>query len=318
MEIPQRRIDRVIQRLALAFRKQVRQQAVLHIVRERAQDRAGFAIAAGAQRQPFEADHRVAAPVAEPVIAGVDAAQLAAAACASTLLFQPAARQHDELIRCHRQLLGERIALPAAARARAGRSSALPLGIEHRGCVELQAVPRMRRGDEHDRLVGGETRGEIAGAERALECRIAAIALDAIHELFSSLSSVTNARRSRPQAKRNTSGLSLRRISWRPRAHFDANDARCARRRFVVATKRNERPHLQLEASPLQQPIPHAHRVLVVRHDDGFFEHDAVELEGPHGDAMIEPELLQVPVRLAVEPLVLEFRAAQVHAAASA
>ena len=48
-------------------------------------------------------------------------------------------------------------------------------------------------------------------------------------------------------------------------------------------------------------------------HHDGLFEREVVELEGPHRDAMIEPELLQVLMRLADEALVLELRAAEVQ-----
>ena len=50
----------------------------------------------------------------------------------------------------------------------------------------------------------------------------------------------------------------------------------------------------------------------------GFFEHGVVELEGPHRDAMIEAELLQIAVRLADEALVLELGAAEVQPRASA
>ena len=145
MEVPQRRVDRVIQRLALAFGKQVRQQAVAHVVRKRTQDRAGFAIAAGAQRQSFEADHRVAAPVAEPVIAGVDGAQLAAFRLRQHVFFEAAAGQHDELIGRHRELLGERIVLElrrereqavAARRRSASKTASASNSRRSQACVE--------------------------------------------------------------------------------------------------------------------------------------------------------------------------------------
>ena len=45
---------------------------------ERAQDVARLAMTSGDERQPFEADHRVAAPVGEPVIAGDHRARIVA------------------------------------------------------------------------------------------------------------------------------------------------------------------------------------------------------------------------------------------------
>jgi hypothetical protein len=46
-----------------------------------------------------------------------------------------------------------------------------------------------------------------------------------------------------------------------------------------------------------------------------FSEHGIVELERPHRDAMIEPEFLQIAMRLADESLVLELRTAEMQPA---
>ncbi len=48
VEIPERCIDCMVERLALAFRKQVRQQPALHVLRKRAQNRTCFPVTAGA------------------------------------------------------------------------------------------------------------------------------------------------------------------------------------------------------------------------------------------------------------------------------
>ena len=109
MEVPQRRIDRVIERLPFSLGKEVRKQAILHIVRERAQDRSRLAESACRKREPFETDHGVAAPVREPVIAGIHAAQLRALCLRQHAFLQSAAGQHDELICCLCELACDRI-----------------------------------------------------------------------------------------------------------------------------------------------------------------------------------------------------------------
>jgi hypothetical protein len=66
---PQRRVDRVIGGDA-GLGEVVREEAIAHERRPRAEDAARLVVAAGGQRQARERDHRVAAPVAEPRIAG--------------------------------------------------------------------------------------------------------------------------------------------------------------------------------------------------------------------------------------------------------
>ena len=105
---------------------------------------------------------------------------------------------------------------------------------------------------------------------------------------------------------RSTSGLSGRRISCRPRRTSSVNGSPgvlARRSRRAGETTTNGRT-CRSSALAAQQAILHAHRVLVVRHHDGFFEHDAVELERPHRDAMVEAELLQVAMRLADDALI--------------
>ena len=82
MKKPERRVGGVIQALVLAFREHVGNQAVANVVGERAQNIAGFDVAAGRQRQPFQTDHRVAAPIGEPVISGNDGANFVAGGAA--------------------------------------------------------------------------------------------------------------------------------------------------------------------------------------------------------------------------------------------
>ena len=104
VEEPQRGVGRVIQAVALALRKQVRQQAVANAARERAQDAFRFCGAARQQREPFEADHRVAAPIREPVITGDHRAFFVAASAHARRIGCAADRRDDELIRCQHEL----------------------------------------------------------------------------------------------------------------------------------------------------------------------------------------------------------------------
>ena len=76
VEEPERRVGRVVQALLLALGEHVGDQAVLNVVGERAEDVARFRGSAGGEGQPFEADHGVAAPVGEPVVAGDHGAHL--------------------------------------------------------------------------------------------------------------------------------------------------------------------------------------------------------------------------------------------------
>ena len=315
VEVPQRRIGRVIERFALAFRKQVRQQAVAHVVRKRTQDRAGLAVATGGERQAFEADHRVATPVAEPVIAGVDAAQLAAFRLCHDVFFDSAAGQDHELIRGHCELLGERVAVELRRESEQTVEPAA-LRIEHGRCIEIHPVPGVHGGHEHDRLLDRDLRREVTRAERAVERGVAAVALDAVHELV--LVALVGHERRGPGLQlhaqhQRTAGMADF-VTAAPHLD-DERFAGRARRRLVVPAKCHERSDLQVQACAAQQAVLHADRVLVVHHHDGFFEHDVVDLERPHRDAVIQTKLLEIAVRVADEAVILELGAAEVQLA---
>jgi hypothetical protein len=69
VEEPERRVGGVVQPLLGSLGEHVRNEAIAHVVAERAQDVSRFALTPCAERQPLEADHRVAAPVRKPVVA---------------------------------------------------------------------------------------------------------------------------------------------------------------------------------------------------------------------------------------------------------
>ncbi len=98
MEEPQRRVGRVVQALALAVREHVGDQPVARVLRERPKDQRRFARAASRQRQTFQADHRVASPVREPVIAGNHGSRLGAVRQRPGRVIGTCRRRDEELI----------------------------------------------------------------------------------------------------------------------------------------------------------------------------------------------------------------------------
>jgi hypothetical protein len=67
----------VIEALLLAFGKHVGDEAVADVVREVVENPTGFLPPASCQGETFEADHGVAAPVGEPMVAGDENGALA-------------------------------------------------------------------------------------------------------------------------------------------------------------------------------------------------------------------------------------------------
>ena len=127
---------------------------------------------AGRERQPLEADHRVAAPVGEPVVAGDHRPHLVAGGARARRVFARARRGDHELIGGEHQLGGA-----TAARARVGRGDeplapALALGGERlagesASMVSHASVDATKRDGRARREVGAEVPGalEIARVE---------------------------------------------------------------------------------------------------------------------------------------------------------
>src|SRR3954468_20861491 len=72
VEIPERCVGGVIESLIASIREHVRNQTVMDVVRERTKNERRLALPSRGERQSLETDHRIAAPVGEPVIAGDD------------------------------------------------------------------------------------------------------------------------------------------------------------------------------------------------------------------------------------------------------
>src|SRR5262249_18414483 len=77
------------------------------IFREGSKDVSGLLHAARYESQPFKADHRVAAPVREPVIAGKDRALFVAIGVRPRGILKAAGRMDNELIGCKYKIRAE-------------------------------------------------------------------------------------------------------------------------------------------------------------------------------------------------------------------
>src|SRR3954453_23442679 len=78
MEKPEGSIRSVIEPLLLSFGEHVWDEPVTNVMCECPQNPARFGMPAGSKGQALEADHGVASPVREPVVAGNHAANLVA------------------------------------------------------------------------------------------------------------------------------------------------------------------------------------------------------------------------------------------------
>src|SRR6185312_6498189 len=96
VEVQQAGVGGVVGGLMAALGEAVGDQPVADVMGERVQDAAGLFVPSGHERQPLEADHRVAAPVGEPVVAGDHRPRLRVASAA--VVGGAAGRDDDELV----------------------------------------------------------------------------------------------------------------------------------------------------------------------------------------------------------------------------
>ena len=184
VEQPQRRVGRVVQAVTIPLGKQVRQQAVANRARERAQDPFRFGRAARQQRQPLEADHRVAAPVREPVIARDHGALFVAGGAHARGFRRAADRRHDELVRCQHELGGKAFARAPGSAAAMQLAAAVAFRRERRGPFERRDdVPRLRRRDDATGCAARQLEREHARRPGARLVHVAARFLDRVAPL---------------------------------------------------------------------------------------------------------------------------------------
>src|SRR5207237_5285444 len=86
---PKRRVGGVVSAFLGAVRKHVWNQTISDIMRERAQDVAGLEQSSRDQGQAFQANHRVASPIGEPMISGDDGPDFVAGGMRAGGFFEP-------------------------------------------------------------------------------------------------------------------------------------------------------------------------------------------------------------------------------------
>ena len=174
VEVPQRGIRRVIHARLLAFGEQVGNQPVAHVLGEGAQDIPGFDVAAGGQRQAFQRDHRVAAPVGEPMVAGDHRADFVARRIRPRRVGNARGGRDDELVGRQHQL-GRRTLAGSGHRLVDQPPAALGLG--HQGFWRIDGhhrVPRLGRRGQRHLLPRRQVDAKIARRPEHVAMRIAA------------------------------------------------------------------------------------------------------------------------------------------------
>src|SRR5439155_21073045 len=95
---PECRVCSVIEALLCAIGKHVRDQTVANVISECAKNVTRFEPATGCQGQAFEADHRVAPAIGEPMITGDNGAHLISSGMRARGFFETASGRDDKLI----------------------------------------------------------------------------------------------------------------------------------------------------------------------------------------------------------------------------
>ena len=150
MEEPQRCICGIVDPFALVLRKQVGDQAVPDVLGEIAQDAPRFGVPARHQCQPFQADHRVAPPIREPVITGNDGAVRIVARRSGLRLL--AGRLDDETVGSDHQFIRRRLAQARVRRFEQGAPSGHFFCHDFAGEKRRGRLPTLGRSGQH-RLV---------------------------------------------------------------------------------------------------------------------------------------------------------------------
>ena len=296
MEEPQRRICRVVQTFTRAVGKHVGDQPVAHVMAERAEDVTSLTIATGRQRQPLEADHRVAAPVGEPVIPGNHRADVLAGGLRARRLLGASCRSDHELIGGEHEFLRQTVV------RRTGNLQQVTTAFDF--CLSgmlrrerLDRLPRFRstqsaspapvRSDPH-----GNTLDSTAIRPTRSLCSFSI----AYGTFAAPTSSSVSAARSPCSRSRSAGSPGPTEISY---WFLIAVDRIWQRRRFahggLVRSKMNRRPQRQADrAIAAEQSIGHLRGVLPVRHEQALLDSRAAEVVDPDRQPEVQPEFDQL------------------------
>src|SRR5256885_15825114 len=105
---------------------------------ERPQDEPRLAVTPRYESQPFEADHRVASPVCEPVVAGDHRTNLVAGSGGTRRIDDASSGGEDELIRCQYEFGSHFIRRFGMCRYRGVKEPSPPLLLAEEGLLGQQ------------------------------------------------------------------------------------------------------------------------------------------------------------------------------------
>jgi hypothetical protein len=177
---PKRCVGGVVDPGVVALREHVRNETVLHIVRKGSEDVARLGIAAGDESQALEADHGVATPVGEPVVARNDRAKLVAVCVRTRCVGDSSCRVDDELIGGEDELTSK--AFPDGA-TRGGDEPRPPARFELEDFVRGEGrgnVPRFGRCGESGSRTDAEDDSEESGRILVTDGVVTATLLDSV------------------------------------------------------------------------------------------------------------------------------------------
>ena len=283
-EEPQAGIDRVVFRDVAGIRKAIRQHALAHKFRKGAHHARGNRRAPGGQRQAPQGDHRVAAPVTEPGIAGDDRHADGLSGGIAPLDQELVGRQRELLQRCRIDAargtatrVPELVHQVALARAllrqrRHGRRRVVGIGREYRRA----ALPRP------------EIELEACRAQQVLEIVEAPGGLLAMSETPIPLRLDPHCGLGAEDAIRTRVHRALNLDA--PWNGLDAQRLLAARLPVVVAIRaQGINREVQILGSADAGEL-HVGCVLTVPHPEALLETRIREKPGPHRDQALEPE----------------------------
>ncbi len=186
VKIPQRRIRRVVEAHPLSFGEEIRNQSIFHIIGKGSEDGSGFLMAPGTECETFQADHRIAAPIREPMVPRDNRARFISGGTRQRLLLQSRARGDNKLIGRHGQPTFDvfiRFASPLGQQF----IQALGLCLKNGFGVEFEQFPRFRAGNKREGPILRKVRHKIAGAGEALDMLRASIAIDPVGHIDTQL-----------------------------------------------------------------------------------------------------------------------------------
>ena len=294
VEEPERRVGGVVEALTASFREHVRDQPVAYVMGEGAQDPPRLDRPPGRERQPFERDHRVAAPIGEPVIAGNDGADFIAF-CARPRDIGDAPHRGDEKIVGREDELGSKPG-PHHRRGQADETAAA-LAFEGQrvaGAQRRDGMPWLRRRDKGQRAIGADLSDKIAGAPQPASGLIPPLRLD-LEEALPPRAAIGDERGALAaldgQTQRRQVGPGSDLVSLSSRGERVAGGQGLADRRLdrVKVDEGSETQACSLSVA--MQPKSHVNDVVAGRQNNRLLDYHAVDLVAPARQAHFQGEI---------------------------